>query len=156
MLREIQMAHRDMLRALEQHMSAQETYDFANSPAPLVAEVRPETEVAPSISLSQAIAEYIGENRHAKAWESSTFDKKEAALEVLTELLGADRRMNSISKQDAQGVKRLLLLLPSNRNKHPQTRGLSLQQASTVQDVPKMTTVTGRRKVAQAQTCWAN
>lgn len=141
-LREIQKANRDMLRALEQHMSAQEKYDFSFTPASSINEIETDSKETPSICLSHAIEEYFNENRHAKAWGSSTFDKKEAALEVLTELLGADRRMNSISKQDTQAVKRLLLLLPSNRNKHPETRGLSLLQATTVQGVPKMTTVT--------------
>lgn len=142
MLKEIQKAHRDMLSALERHMSAQEKYDFSIAPAAPATDATPNIKSVPSITLSHAIEEYVGENRHAKAWESGTFNKKEAALAVLTEVLGVDRSMNSISKQDAQDIKRLLLLLPSNRNKHPQTRGLSLQQASSVQGVPKMSTVT--------------
>lgn len=142
MLKEIQKAHRDMLNALEKHMMAQEQYDFSAAPPTTGTDALSDIKSAHRITLSHAIDEYLGENRHAKAWESGTFDKKEAALAVLTEELGFNRCMSTISKQEAQGIKRLLLVLPSNRNKHPQTRGLSLQQASSVQGVPKMTTVT--------------
>ncbi len=60
---------------------------------------------------------------------------------MLTELLGTERRMTSITKQDAQNVKRVLLELPANRNKMPLTRNLPLLEAVKVQDVQKITTV---------------
>ena len=76
---------------------------------------------------------------------------------MLTELLGADRPMASITKKDAQSAKRVLLELPANRNKMPQTRNLSLLDAAQVKDVPKITTVTidGYISVFQSFYEWA-
>lgn len=48
----------------------------------------------------------------------------------------------TVSRQDAQDVKKVLLELPSNRNKRPETRNLSARDAANVPGVPKLDSVT--------------
>ncbi|WP_186766593.1 hypothetical protein [Puniceibacterium confluentis] len=156
-LQEYQIAHRDMLRALEKFEASFGRYDYEKStPEPDDALVADE-QVANSATLSQAITVYITENRRADSWQPGTFDKKEAALEALVELLGEDRMMTSITKADAQEVKRVLLELPANKNKNPHTRHLSLREATTVRDVTKLSSVTvnGYISIYQSFYDWA-
>ncbi len=147
-LQEYKMAHRDFLRALVKHQASLEHYDFTS---PLVSVVQAHAPLHPAaplpladagIDLQQAIDEYVGENRRAGSWASATFEKKEAALALLTEYFGADRPIGGVTKRDAQDIKRVLLELPANRHKMPQTRTLSLREATEVTGLAKISAVT--------------
>lgn len=141
-LQEYKLAHRDFLRALVQHQASLDHYDFTSPQVPVVQVVEPVATAPQCITLQQAIEEYIGENRRAGSWQSATFEKKEAALDLLTEYFGADRPISGISKRDAQDIKRVLLELPANRHKMPQSRNLSLREATEVTGVAKISAVT--------------
>lgn len=141
-LEEIKNAHRDMLRAMLDYQARLTSYDYleqTSDPRPQFAQDKP---VERGISLQQAIDEYINENRRAKTWEIRTFDKKLATLAVLTEVLGAAKPLRAVTDEDAQNVKRLLQGLPVNRNKLPQTKGLSIQESVDVVGLAKISTVT--------------
>lgn len=143
LLREIQMAWRDMLREFERHHAALGHYDFdsTNVPAPIIAPA-PASAALEGISLADAIAEYIAENRRAKSWEIGTFAKKQAALDALTELLGADTKIGTITKQHARDVKQVISKLPPNRNKQQTTRHLTIREAAALPGIASMSTVT--------------
>lgn len=143
LLREIQMAWRDMLREFEKHHAALNHYDFNSThvPAPII-EPAPVSAALEGISLADAIAEYIAENRRAKSWEFGTFGKKQAALDALTELLGADTKIGTITKQHARDVKQVVSKLPPNRNKQQATRHLTIRDAAALPDIAPMSTVT--------------
>ncbi len=141
-LHEYKMAHRDFLRALVKHQTSLEHYDFTS---PLVQVVQPTASPAVTdsgITLRHAIDDYVAENKRAGSWRSATFEKKEANLALLTEYFGADRPIGEIAKRDAQEIKRVLLELPANRHKMPQTRTLSLLEATKVTGLDKITAVT--------------
>lgn len=145
LLREIQMAWRDMLREFGKHHAALNHYDFNNTavPAPFTEPVpAPASAALEGISLADAIAEYIAENRRAESWEFGTFGKKQAALDALTELLGTDTKIGTITKQHARDVKQVVSKLPPNRNKQQATRHLTIREAAALPGIAPMSTVT--------------
>lgn len=158
LLREIQMAWRDMLREFEKHHAALNHYDF-NSTGITAPTIEPALAPAASkgISLADAIAEYIAENRSAKSWEFGTFGKKQAALDALIELLGADVPIATITKHHARDVKQVVSKLPPNRNKQQATRHLPIRAAAALPGIAPMATVTvnGYISIYQSFFDWA-
>ncbi len=155
-LREYKLAYRDMLKAWEAHRLSLDTYEYSRS---VDTTERDETvsRNGTSATLQQAIDAYMQENKHIGTWRPATFAKKEANLGLLTEVLGSDRPMANIAKQDAQNVKQILLELPTNRHKIAVTRELSLLEAVKVKGVQKITPVTvdGYISVFQSFFDWA-
>lgn len=154
--REYKLAFRDMLKAWEKQRVSLDTYEYM--PTTNVAE--PEDTLSRSGStatLQQAIDAYMHENRRIGAWRAATFAKKEASLGLLCEVIGGERPIASITKQDASTVKKVLLELPANRHKIARTRDLSLKGALEVQGVQKVSTVTidGYISVFQSFFDWA-
>jgi integrase len=141
-LQEYKLAHRDFLRALVKHQASLEHYDFTGSMAPVLQAPAPEAPADLGIALQTAIDDYVAENKRAGSWQSATFEKKEANLALLTEYFGADRLVVEITKRDAQDIKRVLLELPANRHKMPQTRTLSVREATKVTGLAKISAVT--------------
>ncbi|MEH6647981.1 hypothetical protein [Sulfitobacter sp.] len=123
-LREYKLAFRDMLKAWEIHRQSLNTYEYYNaavSSAPDKTALQHDT----SYTLQHAIDEYINENKRAGTSQPATIAKKTTNLSMLTELFDGDRSLATLTKQDAQHVKRILLELPANRNKMAKTRELS-------------------------------
>lgn len=157
--REIQIAQRDMFRELNKHNASLERYDFADLAldrpfaAPAVTSVP-----SSGITLTQAVDDYIAENKRAESWQSGTFDKKQAALGVLKELLGPECSMATINKVNSRDVKAVLTALPANINKLPQTRSLPLRAAAEVLGLPKLSTVSinGYISIYQSFFDWAD
>ncbi|MDX2485262.1 MAG: site-specific integrase [Pseudodonghicola sp.] len=155
-LREYKLAYRDMLKAWEARRVSLDTYEY--TPTVDIAErEEPASHNSTTATLQAAIDAYVQENKHIGTWRAATFAKKEACLGLLTELLGSDRPMANIAKQDAQAVKRILLELPANRHKIAVTRELSLLEAVEVEGVQKITPVTvdGYISVFQSFFDWA-
>ena len=84
----------------------------------------------PGETLGAVVELYIKEQVRVGAWVGGTQEKRKAMLGVLTELLGAAKPMNAMTKRDAQDVKSVLFDLPGNKNKHPLARDLSLREAA--------------------------
>lgn len=141
-LDEIKNAHREMLRAMQEYQVRLKSYDYVGPISDAQPRPVPDTTVTRGITLQEAIEEYIGENRRAKTWEIRTFDKKEATLSVLPEILGAAKPLRAITDQDAQDIKRLIQGLPANRNKLPQTKELSIRESVEVAGIAKISAVT--------------
>ncbi|WP_165802871.1 site-specific integrase [Pelagivirga sediminicola] len=155
-LREYKLAYRDMLKAWEAHRLSLDTYEYTRA-VDITELDEPVSRNGTIGTLQQAIDAYVQENKHIGTWRAATFAKKEASLGLLTEVLGSDRIMTSITKQDAQAVKRILLELPANRHKIAATRELSLHEAVEVEGVQKITPVTvdGYISVFQSFFDWA-
>ncbi|WP_226575134.1 site-specific integrase [Acuticoccus sediminis] len=141
LLHEMRKAARDQAQAVLDAARDFERYDFAHS-APAAPPAPEAPEAVPVTSLSETVEAYLGENRRAATWTSKTAEKKRVALELLKDLTGSDRPVASVSRKDAQEVKKLLLELPTNRNKRPETRNLSARDAAKVAGLPKLDTVT--------------
>ncbi len=140
-LREYKLAYREMLNAWEAHRLSLDTYEYSRA-VDTAERDEPVSRIGTTGTLQQAIVAYMHENKHIGTWKAATFAKKEASLGLLTEVLGRDRLMANIAKQDAQAVKRILLKLPANRHKIALTRDLSLREAVEVKGVQKITPVT--------------
>jgi integrase len=92
----------------------------------------------PGETLAEVADLYIREQVRVGAWVGGTQAKREAMLAVLTELLGATTPMSAISKKDAQDVKSVLFGIPTNKNKHPIARDLSLREAAKLTGLPTL------------------
>ena len=150
------MGYRDMLKAWEAKRLSLDTYEYTRD-VDITERDETVSRNGTTGTLQQAIDAYIQENKHIGTWRAATFAKKEASLGLLAEVLGSDRLMANIAKQDAQAVKRIMLELPANRHKIARTRDLSLPEAVEVKGVPKITPVTvdGYISVFQSFFDWA-
>jgi integrase len=141
-MREYKLAYRDMLRTWEKHRQSLDAYDYTEHSLNSPPKDEPTSTAAPALTLQQAIDEYVYEGKRAGTAQVSTQSKKVTSLGLLTELFGPGKPLATLTKQDAQHAKKVLLELPANRNKMPRTRGLPLLEAVTVPDVAKVSTVT--------------
>ena len=141
-MREYKLAYRDMLRTWERHRQSLDAYDYTDQNHNSPPKDEPTSPAPPALTLQQAIDEYVYEGKRAGTSQVSTQSKKVTSLGLLTELFGTDKPLATLTKQDAQHAKKVLLELPANRNKMPRTRGLPLLEAVTVPDVAKVSTVT--------------
>jgi site-specific recombinase XerD len=124
------------------HQASLEHYDCTGPMAPVLQAPAPEALADLGIGLQTAIDDYVAENKRAGSCRSATFEKKEANLALLTEYFGADRLVGEITKGEAQDIKRVLLELPANRHKMPQSRTLSVREATEVTGLAKISAVT--------------
>jgi integrase len=121
---ELRKGRRDMLqRVLE---AAERGYGYsldrtrAAQPTPSV------PPVTASAALGEAIADFMTE--HSRQWPEKTAGQFRSYLAILPEYFGSDRRLATITKQDASDVKKMLQLLPVSRNTKPHLKGLSLSE----------------------------
>ena len=128
---------RAVVDALEGRTGAVHTFDLLDPPetAKAASEASPALPGPMSIeepgeTLAEVADLYIREQVRVGAWVGGTQAKREAMLAVLKELLGATTPMSAITKKDAQDVKSVLFGIPTNKNKHPVARDLSLREAS--------------------------
>jgi hypothetical protein len=131
-IREYKLAYRDMLRAWEKHRRSLENYDYTEQGRGGALTGEAPSTATSALTLQQTIDDYMYENKRAGTSRAATVGKKMTSLGLLTELFGPDRPLATLTKQDAQHAKRVLLELPANRNKMPKTRGLSLLEAMKV------------------------
>lgn len=137
-LDEIRKAKIGVFEGLLEHDQSLQRYDFTNSNNVKLASETVRGAQATGLTLSEAIDAYFHEQRLTSGWAEATFIKKKAALDIAAELLGPDTSIASIGKLQAKGMKDILLELPVNRSKMPETRGLPLREAAAV---PGMKTI---------------
>jgi len=96
-----------------------------------------------SVLLSEAVESFLRHGQEAEGWVVSTYNKREAILEVLMEWFGSDCAVSQIDKRAAAAFKTdCLFRLPANRMTAPQARGLSLRDSLEVSNVPKISNAT--------------
>ncbi|WP_243694439.1 site-specific integrase [Shimia isoporae] len=132
---ELRRGRRDMLRAILEAAERLENYEYSGGKA---ATPQPSMQALPTSSaLGVAVDEFIQE--HSRQWAEKTTGQNRAYLNILVEYFGADRLLSTITKQDANAVKRVLQELPSSRNTKPALKEFSLLE---VVKIP------GQRKIA--------
>lgn len=87
--------------------------------------------VQPSAPLGQAIEKFVTE--HSRNWPEKTKRQVQAYLSILVEFFGQDRKLGTITRQDAGDVKEILLQLPSSRKTKPELKHLTLLEAIEVE-----------------------
>jgi integrase len=110
---------------------------------------------AQSPKLSQAIGEYIANKRdevdnNSKA-DEKTIGATEGKLNRLVQVLG-DVTVNSVMRKDAERFRNTLLKLPSNINKKPEYKGLSLAEIINLSPTKTLSTATIRSYTEVAST----
>jgi len=136
---QLRQGRRDMLRRVLDAADNLEHFSYEDAPAivPAPVEALP---AAPSVTLEKAIADYMDE--HAHRWDEKYTDQIRAFLNILVEHCGADRQLGSITKQDAQEIKKVVRALPQNWHVKPELKNLSLREVIQVEGHPKISITT--------------
>jgi integrase len=132
---ELRKGRRDMLRRVLEAAERLDRYSYPDGAEPHVLSSVPA--LPTSSPLGQAIDDFIAEQ--SRTWTTRTTKQFKAYLNILTEFFGRERLLATITKQDANDVKKLLLNLPSSRNTIPALKGLPLLE---------VVKVTGRKTIA--------
>lgn len=130
-------AHRQKLQMID--LGTSSASDGATSGGP--SETLKESTIS-GPTLAEVVKLYIEDPTFDRKWTSRTRAKRAATLAVLVELIGGDTPMAAITKKHVQDVRLVVLKLPSNKNKNPLTRDLSLRDAAKVPGVQGMSTQT--------------
>lgn len=91
-------------------------------------------DAAAALSVAEVALTYFDEIARTKPLAVKTALDRKEALALLDEVTG-QKSITTIDKSDAQEVKRVLLRLPKNRSKMPETRGKTLKQMLAVEGV---------------------
>lgn len=121
MQREIRKGRRDLLSRILEAAERLEHYSYDDAPeitAP------PVLALPASSPLSEAVDDFISE--HSRQWAVKTVGQNRAYLNILIEYFGSDRLLGTITKQDANAVKKVLQALPASRNTKPQLKAMPL------------------------------
>ncbi|WP_254447304.1 site-specific integrase [Ruegeria sp. HKCCA5426] len=120
--REWRKGRRDMLRRVLEAVERLEHYSYDDAPEVTVS---PPAKVLPASSpIGAAIDDFIKE--HSRQWAAKTVSQNSAYLKILVEYFGPDRLLSTITKQDANEVKKVLQALPSSRNTKPALKNMPL------------------------------
>jgi integrase len=122
--REWRKGRRDTLRRVLEAAESLEHYSYDD--APDIALAAPAPALPASSPLGVAVDDFIAE--HSRQWADNTIGQNRAYLNVLVEYFGPDRLLETITKQDASEVKKVLQALPSSRNTKPKLKSMPLMQ----------------------------
>jgi integrase len=124
---ELRKGRRDLLRLVLEAAERGEGYSLGDG--------QPERKassaalVDASAPIGAAIDDFMSE--HSRQWPEKTTGQFRSYLAILLEYFGPERRLATITKQDASDVKKMLQLLPVSRNTKPHLKGLSLSEVVT-------------------------
>ena len=122
--REMRKGRRDMLGLVLEAAERLERYSYADT-AP-IAPTPPAPSLPASSPLGAAVDDFIAE--HSRQWADKTIGQNRAYLNILIEYFGPDRLLGTITKQDANEVKKVLQALPASRNTKPKLKAMSLMK----------------------------
>ncbi|MGJ8589154.1 MAG: hypothetical protein ACSHXW_13445 [Yoonia sp.] len=89
-----------------------------------------------SSRLGVALDDFVKE--HSRQWAVKTIGQNRAYLNILVEYFGADRFLGTITKQDANEIKKVLQELPASRNTKPKLKAMPLLQVIKEPGHPKI------------------
>ena len=122
---ELRKARRDQIKAFLSAAERLEHYSYVTPPG--AASTPPAPALEASSRLSVAVEDFIAE--HSRQWAKKTVGQNRAYLNILVEFFGPDRLLGTISKQDANEVKKVLQALPASRNTKPRLKAMRLMEA---------------------------
>ena len=122
--RELRKGRRDMLARVLEAVERLEHYFFETGPATPTA--RPAPTLPASSPLGTAVDDFIAE--HSRQWAAKTIGQNRAYLNILVEYFGPSRLLGTITKRDANEVKKVLQELPASRNTKPKLKAMPLAQ----------------------------
>lgn len=107
-------AHRDYCNALLSHDASLDHYDFAEEATEPSTKVNRQQSVI-SVTLKELASRFTSERNLGNQWVSKTQMERADQIALLTEILGEDKDVQTISTTDAQRVKDTLVRYPKNR-----------------------------------------
>ncbi|WP_242650513.1 site-specific integrase [Cognatiyoonia koreensis] len=121
---ELRKGRRDMLRRVLEAAERLEHYSYTDTPA--TASTPPAPALPTSSPLGAAVDDFIAE--YSRQWAVKTIGQNQAYLNILIEYFGSDRLLGTITKQDANAVKKVLQALPASRNTKPKLKAMPLME----------------------------
>lgn len=121
---ELRKGRRDLLRRVLEAAERFEYYSFDDAPASGPA--APAPALPASAPLGAAMDDFIAE--HSRQWTAKTIGQNRAYLNILAEYFGPERLLGTITRQDANEVKKVLQALPASRNTKPKLKTMPLMQ----------------------------
>lgn len=122
---ELHKGRRDMLRSILEAAERLEHYSYSDQGKPTLT-----LPPAASSPLGQTVNDFMDE--HSRQWPSKTAKQFRAYLNILLEHFGADRLLETITRQDASEVKRIMQTIPASRNTKPELKDLPLSEVIRV------------------------
>ncbi|WP_422074423.1 tyrosine-type recombinase/integrase [Tranquillimonas rosea] len=153
MLAELQKGYRAYLTGALDHTGSFASLDLSDPPppyAPTLSTAQAEQEEA-SAPYPETVERYFDEVHRSGSLAAKTLGDKEDALALLGEITGA-KPVAALTRADARQVKDVLMRLPKNRRKSPQTRDLSLSEMLEVQGVERISSRTLNTYIGNMQT----
>lgn len=132
-------AHRDYCNALLDYDSSLDRYELSTEPTTALPTGNRRVATIASVSLGELVSRFAAERNLGNAWVPKTQTERSDHLALLSEILGEDTDVLTITAADAQRVKDTLIRYPKNRRKNPLTRNLTLSQILQVQNVERLT-----------------
>nr|WP_246097115.1 site-specific integrase [Ruegeria faecimaris] len=121
---ELRKGRRDLLQRVLEAAERLERYSFDDAHA--IVGTTPTPTLPTSAALGAAVDDFIAE--HSRQWAEKTIGQNRAYLNILIEYFGPDRLLSTITKQDANEVKKVLQALPSSRNTKPALKNMPLME----------------------------
>lgn len=142
---ELRRGRRDLLKAVLEAVECLDVYSLGISEG-----TRPTALTAPAESrgatLGQAISDYMEE--HANLGDEKYQNQVRAFLKVLEDYFGIDYQLDTITRQDASRVKKVVMALPQNRSVKPSLKYLPLLEVIKVEGHKKISTTTINNHIA--------
>jgi len=129
-LTELRKGRRDLLRLVLE--AAERSDGYFPGEVPAAPKAHPVPPVPDSAALGETVDDFMAE--HSRQWPEKTSGQFRSCLAILLEHLGPERRLGTVTKQDASNVKKLLQMLPASRNTKPHLKGMSLSEVVKVKD----------------------
>jgi len=124
---QIKYAYKSFLKQTLNYDASLGEFDLSNA--------APSAQTGSSLKLNEAIDRFLRERAVGKVWTVRTGLEKRDHTDLLLDLLGKDIDTRHVTAQHAAQVKQTLMTLPKNWRKIPQCRGMTPQQAATLQDL---------------------
>ena len=144
--RELRKGRKNQLEAFLSRAEGLEGYELTSPPS--------DTAKAPqghTVTLVDAFDDFVAENA---AWSKKMLEKAQGFMAIPIEYFGSDRVLSTITRQDANELKKILQRLPLHRNTRPQTKGLPLLEAIEVTGVDKVSLQTVKNHISMFIRFW--
>jgi site-specific recombinase XerD len=129
---EYRLADRAYTSAVLQFNGSYEAYTFDEQALPLKPDAAPKP-ADKGVTLSEAVREFKADVKLEKRWTGKTEGERQEHIELLYEVLGADRLVSDIGYNEARNVQQVLRAYPVNRHKMSATRGKTLEEISKME-----------------------
>ena len=133
-LHDFQKAYLQHAKAALAHNANYSEFDLENKP--LATPCNNVEDTKPNDRLNDVADSHILEGQRSGLWMAKTVTEKRDALKLLGQLT-KNKYISEFTKADARAVKDALQRMPKNRNKAPATKGLTLDEMLTQENLPK-------------------